>query len=76
MVKTLADRLAVVKAKTVSDGLGHKEAGSLVNKFAATLLKMEAKRIGFRLRDVEGEALVDRTGYTLPEVRVKMMSTY
>lgn len=76
MVKTLADRVAVVKAKTVSDPLGHKETDSLVNKFSTTLLKMEAKTIGGSLCDVEGEALVDNTAYTLPEVRVRMMSTH
>lgn len=43
MVKTLADRLAVVKAKTFSDALGHVEAASHVNKLAATLEKIEAK---------------------------------
>ena len=31
--KTLADSLAEVKAKTVSDALGRVEAESLVNKF-------------------------------------------
>ena len=62
--------------KTVSDALGHKEADSLVNKFAATLLKMEAKTTDGRLRDVEGKALVDRTACTHPEVKVRMMSTY
>ena len=61
LVKTLADRLAVVKAKTVSDALGHVEAASHVNKLAATLEKIGAKIIGDRMRDVEGEALVDRT---------------
>ena len=61
MLKTLADRLAVVKAKKFSDALGHVKADRLVNKLAATLQKMEAKTIGGRLRDVVGEALVDRT---------------
>ena len=62
MLKTLADRLAVVKAKKFRDALRHVKADSLVNKLAATLEKMEAKTIGARLRDVVGEALVDRTG--------------
>ena len=37
LVKTLADRLAEEKAKTVRDTLGHVEKFSLVNKFAGTL---------------------------------------
>ena len=36
MVKTLADRLAEAKAKTVRDTLGHVENCSLVNKFATS----------------------------------------
>ena len=55
-------RLAVVKAKTVSDILGNVDAHSHVMKLAITIEKMEAKTIGCRLRDVEGEALLDRTG--------------
>ena len=39
MVKTLADRLAVVKAKTVSDKPRHVDNYSLVNKFATTLVE-------------------------------------
>ena len=62
LLKTLADRLAVVKAKKFSDASGHVKADRLVNKLAATLEKMEAKTIAGRLRDVVGEALVDRTG--------------
>ena len=53
MVKTLPDRLAEVKANTVSDKIGHVEPYSLVNKFAATLAELEAKTIGGSLRDVE-----------------------
>ena len=52
LVKTLAVRLAEVKAKTVSDTLGNVEAEALVNKFAATLEEMEAKKIGGTLPDV------------------------
>ena len=62
MLKTLADRLAVVKAKKFSDALGHVKAYCLANKLAATLEKMEAKTIGDRLRDVVAEAVVDMTG--------------
>ena len=62
LLKTLADRLAVVKTKKFSDASGHVKADRLVNKLAATLEKMKAKTIGGRLRDVVGEALVDRTG--------------
>ena len=69
MVKTLADRLAKVKAKTVRDTLRHVENCSLVNKFAATLEEIKAKTIDGTLRDVQAEALVDTTSYTLPEVR-------
>ena len=42
LVKTLALRLAEVKAKKVSDMLDHVKAKSLVNKFAATLAEMKA----------------------------------
>ena len=62
LLKTLADRLAVVKAKKFSDALGHVKADCLANKLAATLEKMEAKTIGARLRDVVPEAVVDMTG--------------
>lgn len=62
MVKTLANRRAVVKTKTVSDTLGDVDAHSHVNKLAITIEKVEAKTIGGRLRDVEGEALLHRTG--------------
>ena len=62
MVKTLANRVAVVKARTVSDTVGHVDADTHVNKLAITIENMQAKTIGGRLRDVEGEALLDRTG--------------
>ena len=62
MLKTLADLLALVKAKKFGDASGHVKADGLVNKLAATLEKMKAKTIGGRLCDVVGEALVDRTG--------------
>ena len=52
MVKTLADRLAEEKAKTVRNTLGHVENYSLVNKFAATLTEIKAKTIDGTLRDV------------------------
>ena len=41
-VKTLANRLAEVKAKTVRDTQGHVENYSIVNKFAATLAEIKA----------------------------------
>ena len=72
MVKTLADRLAEVKAKTVSDTLGHVEAYSLVNKFATRQAEMKAKTIDGTLRDFQAKALVD----TLLEVRGRIMPTY
>ena len=62
MLKTLADRLAVVKAKKFSDASGHVDADCLVNKPSATLEKVEAKTTAGRLRVVVGEALVDRSG--------------
>ena len=37
LLKTLADRLAIVKAKKFSDALGHVQADCLLNKLAATL---------------------------------------
>ena len=76
MVKTLADRLAVVKAKTVSDTPGHVENYSLVNKFATTLVEIRAKTIDGTLRDVQAEALVDTIADTLPEVRATILPTY
>ena len=42
MFKTLAYRLAEVKAKRVSDMLDHVKAKALVNKFPATLPEMKA----------------------------------
>ena len=70
-VKTLADRLAEVKATTVRDTLGHVENYSLVNKFVATLAEIKAKTIDGTLRYVQAEALVNTTADTLPEVREK-----
>ena len=52
LVKTLGERLAVVKAKTVSDALGHVQGDSLVNQFPTTQAKMEAMTIAGRLLDV------------------------
>ena len=46
LVKTLALRLAEVKAKTVSDTLDHVKTKALVNKFALTLAEMKAKTTG------------------------------
>ena len=66
LIKTLAHRLAEVKAKTVRDTLGHVENYSLVDKFAATLAEMK----------VQAEALVDTTADTLPEVRARIVMTY
>ena len=57
MIKTLADRLAEVTAKTVRDTLGHVENYSLVEKFAATLAEMKAKTIDGTLRDVQAGAM-------------------
>ena len=62
LLKTLADRLPVLKAKKFIDTYGHVSVDQLVNKLPATLENMEAKTIGGRLRYVVGEALVDRTG--------------
>ena len=67
-VKTLADRLAEVKATTVRDTLGHVENYSLVNKFAATLAEIKAKTFDGTPRDVLAEALVHTTADTLPKV--------
>ena len=53
LVKTLANRIAEEKAKTVRDTLGHVENFSLVNKFAATLAEMKANRIDGTLDDVQ-----------------------
>ena len=56
--------------------LHHVKAKALVNKFPATLAEMKAKTTGFTLRDVEVEALVDRTAHTLREVRVRINPAY
>ena len=61
LVKTLALRLAEVKAKTVSDTLERVKAKALVNKFAATLPEIKTKTRSGILRDVEVKALVART---------------
>ena len=42
LFKTLAYRLAEVKAKRVSDMLDHVKAKALVNKFPASLPEMKA----------------------------------
>ena len=42
-MKTLALRVAEVKAKTVSDTLEHVKAKTLVIKFAATVAEMKAR---------------------------------
>ena len=76
LVKTLALRLAEVKAKTVSNTLDHVNAKALVNKFAATLSEMKAKTTGGIRRDVEIEPLWDRTADTLHEVKVTIISAY
>ena len=52
------------------------EAKALVIQFAATLAEIEAKTIGGTLRDVEAEALVDKTADTLQEESVRIMPTY
>ena len=69
MVKTLAVRLAEVKAKKVCDTLDQVQAKALVNKLAATVAEMGAKTIGGTLHDVEAKALVDRTPDTPQEVK-------
>ena len=76
LVKTLADRLAQVKAKTVRDTLGHVENYSLVNKFVATLGEMKAKTTDATLHDFQAEALADMTAETLPEVSASILPTY
>ena len=76
LVKTLADRLLEVKAKTVTDTLGHVENYSLVNKFTATLAELKAKTIDATLHDFQAEALADMTAETLPEVSASILPTY
>ena len=76
LLKTLADRLAKEKAKTVRNTLGHVENYSLVNKFAGTQAEMKVKTIDGKLRNVQAEALVDTTADTLPEVRARILGTY
>ena len=49
---------------------------ALRHKFAATLAEIKAKTTGGILRDVEVEALVDRTADTLQEVRVRIITAY
>ena len=61
LFKTVALRLAEVKAKTVSDTLERVKAKALVNKFAATLPEIKTKTRSGILRDVEVKALVERT---------------
>ena len=61
LFKTVALRLAEVKAKIVSDTLERVKAKALVNKFAATLPEIKTKTRSGILRDVEVKALVERT---------------
>ena len=51
-------------------------AGSLDNKFAATLEKIMAKTIDGTARDMKAKALVNRKTDTLLDVRVRIMPTY
>ena len=76
LVKTLALRVAEVKAKTVSDTVEHVKAKTLVIKFAATVAEMKARTTRRTLRDVQVEALVDRMADTLQEVRVRIITAY
>ena len=75
-VKTLADRLAEVKAKTVSDTQDPVKTKAPVKKFALTLAEMKAKTTGGILSDVESEGLVHRTADTLQEIRVRIITAY
>ena len=47
-----------------------------VIKFAATVAEMKASTTRRTLRDVQVEALVDRTADTLQEVRVRIITAY
>ena len=76
LAKTLADRLAQVKAKIVRDTIGHVENYSLVNTFAETLAEIKAKTIDATLHDFQAEALADMTAETLPEVSASILPTY
>ena len=71
MIKTLAERLAEVKAKKVCDTLDPVQAKALVNKLAATVAEMGAKTIGGTLHDEEAKALVERTPDTPQEIKVR-----
>lgn len=71
MIKTLAVRLAEVKAKKVCDTLDHVQAKALVNKGAATVAEIGAKTIGGTLHDAEAKALLDGTPDTPQELKVR-----
>ena len=57
------------------DTLGHVQARSLHNNFAATLAKIKAKTIDGTVRDMEPNAQVVSKTDTLLDVRVRIMPT-
>ena len=52
------------------------KAKALVQRLAHTIRQLKAKTSSGTLRDVEVEALVERTADTLQEVRVRIIPAY
>ena len=71
MLKTLADRLAVVKAKTFSDTLGHVKATNLLPRYKRWKPRQLAADCAMWLARHWWTGHAD----TIPEVRVRMMLT-
>ena len=65
MIKTLAVRLAEVKANKVCDTLDPVQAKALVNKLAATVAEIKAETVGKTLSSIESEALIHTLADTL-----------
>ena len=70
---TLAERLAKVKAETISETLTAVSGTSLVLKLASTIAEIKAKAVNETLGDVDAKELVDTL---LLEVVAKKNSTH
>ena len=63
-----------MRPTTFWETVGDVEAETLVKKLAPTLVQMEARTIGGKLRDVGDEALVNTMHYNLAEMEVETSS--
>ena len=73
MLETLAERLAKVKAYSICETLGDVLATPRVNAAAESLAELEAETSGFRLGDVDTEALLYTLVNSLEKVEIKTL---